>query len=381
MSATLLREDWRPLAPFAVREACSSDNEGLIALAESCSMSGDIELRIDRRPDFFTLNELEGRWRLAVAEREGKVVGCICFSEREAHLDGVPQTTGYVGDLKVHPAHRDMAIADALSRYAKERMSSLEEKAAVLITVLGGNAAMQRRLHGPRGLPAFTRVATVRTYSLSILWKRKERRVANADGAEIRPATWADVEEMADLWRAVAPGRQLSPVHDAESLAGWIRDAPGLDITSYRLAHGSNGRLLGFFGLWNQREFKQMSVVSYSSRMAAARRVFNAITPMVGAERLPEAGRQLNLVTAVNVCVRPTHPNVLRSLIVGAHNELRHSVCSLFNIGLDTNDPLGSALEGLFAQPTDVNAYLCNGNGKAWERTLAGTFHYEIALV
>ena len=58
MSATLLREDWRPLAPFTVREACASDNEELIALAESCSMSGDIELRIDRRPDFFTLNEL-----------------------------------------------------------------------------------------------------------------------------------------------------------------------------------------------------------------------------------------------------------------------------------------------------------------------------------
>ncbi len=381
MSATLLREDWRPLAPFAVREACASDNEGLMALAESCSMSGDIELRIDRRPDFFTLNELEWRWRLAVAEREGKIVGCICFSEREAHLDGVPQTTGYVGDLKVHPAHRDMAIADALSRYAKERMSSLGENAAVLITVLAGNAAMQRRLHGPRGLPAFTRVATVRTHSLSILWKRKERRSANADVAKVRPATWADVEEMADLWCAVAPGRQLAPVHDAESLARWIRDAPGLDITTYRLAHGSNGRLLGFFGLWNQREFKQMSVVSYSSRMAAARRVFNAITPMVGAERLPEAGGPLNLVTAVNVCVPPTHPNVLRSLIVGAHNELRHSVCSLLNIGLDKKDPLATALDGLFAQPTDVNAYLCNANGKAWDRPLAGTLHYEIALV
>jgi hypothetical protein len=115
--------------------------------------------------------------------------------------------------------------------------------------------------------------------------------------------------------------------------------------------------------------------------MAAARRVFNAITPMVGAERLPDAGKELNLVTAVNVCVPSTNPNVLRSLIVAAHNELRHSSCSLFNIGLDTKDPLGSALDGLFAHPTDVNAYLCNGNGKAWDRPLAGTLHYEIALV
>jgi ribosomal protein S18 acetylase RimI-like enzyme len=328
-----------------------------MALAEECSMSGDIELRIDRRPDFFALNELEGRWRLAVAEREAQIVGCICVSEREAYFDGLPRTTGYVGDLKVHPEHRDMAIADALSLYAKERVRALDGNAPVLITVLRGNAAMQRRLRGPRGLPSFTRVATVRTHSLTILWKRKTRS-ANDGGVEIRPATWADVEEMADLWRTVAPGRQLAPVHDAESLAFWIRDAPGLDITDYRLAHGSNGRLVGFLGLWNQNEFKQMSVVSYSRRMAAARRVFNAITPIVGAERLPEPGRQLDVVTAVNICVPPTRPNVLRSLIVCAHNELRHSVCSVLNIGLDTKDPLSSALDGLFAQPTDVNAYL-----------------------
>ena len=135
MSATLLRGDLLSRAPFTVRDARPSDNEGLMALAESCSMSGDIELRIDRRPDFFALNQLEGRWRLAVAEREGDIVGCICFSEREAHVDRVARVTGYVGDLKVHPAHRDRAIADALSRYAQERMVALPEEAPVLISL------------------------------------------------------------------------------------------------------------------------------------------------------------------------------------------------------------------------------------------------------
>ena len=185
MSATLLREDWRPLAPFTVRDAEPSDNEALMALAESCTMAGDIELRIDRRPDFFTLNELEGRWRLAVAEREGKIVGCICFSEREAHLDGVPQTTGYVGDLKVHPAHRDMAIADALSRYAGECMRTLPERTAVLVTVLRGNAAMERRLHGPRGLPAFRPVATIGRIHYHSMEETK-RRTEKLDGPEVR---------------------------------------------------------------------------------------------------------------------------------------------------------------------------------------------------
>src|SRR5687767_7983362 len=111
MSATLLRPEHarrsastRARASFTVRDAKPSDNAGLVALTQACSMSGDIELRMDRSPDFFALNRLEGsRWRLAVAEREGEVVGCICFSERECYLNRKVQRTGYVGDLKVHP--------------------------------------------------------------------------------------------------------------------------------------------------------------------------------------------------------------------------------------------------------------------------------------
>jgi len=197
----------------------------------------------------------------------------------------------------------------------------------------------------------------------------------------IRRAEWSDIEEMADLWLAVGSKRQLSPVHDAESLAKWIREAPGLDISSYRLARSRDEKLLGFLGLWDQREFKQLTVVSYSRRMAVARRVFNRIAPLVGAERLPPEGSPLNLVTATNVCVPSDRADVLRALVIAGHNELRHQGYSLLNIGLDKTDPLNAAMRGLLAQPTDVNAYVTTGRGKAWDRSLGGALHYEVALV
>jgi len=385
MSATLLRSQhlssyahigtgW----PFTVRDAKPSDNAGLVALAQACSMSGDIELRIDRAPDFFTLNRLEGeRWRLAVAEREGQIVGCICTSERDCYVDGDRKRIGYVGDLKVHPAHRDSVIADGLSRYAAEFMTALPESAPVLITVLAGNTPMERRLGGPRGLARFSRVATIRTHSLSILWERRNP----VSWARVTPASWNDIEEMAALWCDVSRLRQLAPAHDADSLARWVREAPGLDIEDFRLARGSDGKLLGFIGLWDQRRFKQLTVVSYSRRMAVARRVFNAVAPLTGSERLPQAGAPLNVVTATHVCVPRDRADVLRALIVSAHNELRGSGCSLLNVGLDVNDPLAVALKGLFAQPTDIHAYLADARGNAWKRELGGTLHYEIALV
>ena len=385
MSATVLRSPhlasyahaglgW----PFTVRDARPSDNAGLVALARACVMSGDIELRIDRDPDFFTLNRLEGeRWRVAVAERDGQVVGCICTSERDSYVNGERQRIGYAGDLKVHPHHRDSVVADGLSRYAAEFMTALPESAPVLITVLAGNAPMERRLRGPRGLARFSRVATIRTHSVSILWERR----SPVHWASVTPASWNDIGEMAALWCDVAPRRQLAPAHDAESLAHWIREAPGLDIKDFRIARCADGQLLGFLGLWDQRRFKQLTVVSYSRRMALARRVFNAVTPLTGSERLPDCGSPLNVVTATHVCVPRDRADVLRALLISAHNELRGSGCSILNVGLDVNDPLGVAMKGLFAQPTDIHAYLADARGNAWKRELGGTFHYEIALV
>src|SRR5678816_698051 len=101
-----------------VREAVHDDDAALRAIAVSCPMEGDITLRITRDPDFFQLNRLEGsRWRVGVAEVDGRVVGCVMGAERSAFLHGVEQRTMYAGDLKVLPTMRGTGVADALIRW------------------------------------------------------------------------------------------------------------------------------------------------------------------------------------------------------------------------------------------------------------------------
>lgn len=379
MTATRLAESHS--ADFFLRDARPSDNAGLLALASSCPMVGDLSLRIDRGPDFFALNRLEGEnWRLAVAERHGAVVGCAAFSERRAFVNGRDMRTGYAGDLKVHPDHRNTSIADALSLWAEAACSVLSPTAPAVITVLAGNRAMERRLSGPRGVPRFKKIGTVRSHSIPILW----RRGLGARTTSIRTsrAGWSDVLPMTQLWSHVARGRQLAPVMTTRSLSAWIRAAPGLDISSYRLARSSTGELLGFIGVWDQRAFKQLTVVGYSRRLAAVRSAFNVVAPLVGAERLPNPGSPLCCATVVHVCVPADRPDVLRTLLIEAHNDLRRSGLAFLNIGLDVNDPLSSGLTGLLAQPTDVNAYiLAERSGVAPEILDGRPLHYEIALV
>jgi len=342
-------------------------------------MRGDLTLRMDRGPDFFALHRLEGdRTHLGVVNHGKQIVGCIALSERHTYVNGIETTTGYGGDYKVHPGHRNSGIADDLMRYAMSRAQSLPPGTPVMITVLAGNRAMERRLSGPRGLARFEKLATIRTHSITVLWKRRLRLPS---GVKVTRARWSDLDDMVELWNRVAPGRQLAPVFDATSMARMIASAPGLHISSYLLARGSGGRLLGFIGLWDQSQLKQMYVDSYSPRMSIVRNCFNALSPLIGSEPMPQAGEPLRHRTVYNVCVPSDRADVLRALLVSSHNDLRAANCSFFNIGLDTRDSLSEATRGLLAQPTDVNAFITSvGLPAEMEALKALPLHYEIAL-
>ena len=365
---------------FAVREATVCDNDALVALAAACPMRGAVSLCVDRTPDFFALNRLEGdRWRVGVAVNGGgEVVGCVAVASRTAYINGVPTLVAYVSDLKVHPAYRNGSVADALSAYAGGASRELGgDDVPISLTILAGNRAMERRIDGPRGMPVLRRVATIRAHAVSLLWRRglPDASITVASGTE------RDIEEMAALWKRVARGRQLASWYDAESLAGWIHAAPALDIGAYLLARRRDGRLAGFLGMWDQASFKQLSVTAYSTRLATFRAGFNTVAPLIGAAALPAVGAPLRHLTAVHTCVAGDEPQVLRALLLHAYAAARGRGYAFFTIGLDVRDPLTAALRGLLAQPTDIHAYVTAPSGRYRGADFGESpFHHEIDL-
>ncbi|HET7553928.1 MAG TPA: hypothetical protein VFK04_21735 [Gemmatimonadaceae bacterium] len=365
---------------FAVREATPCDNEALVALAAACPMRGAISLCVDRAPDSFALNRLEGdRWRVGVAVTGGgDLVGCIAVATRTAYVSGTPTLVAYVSDLKVHPAHRNGAVADALSAYASGASRELGgDDVPISLTILAGNRAMERRVEGPRGLPVLRRVATIRAHAVSLLW----RRAIPYSSVTVVRGTEHDLEEMAALWKSVAPRRQLAPLYDADSLAAWVQAAPALDLGAYLIARRRDGRLAGFLGMWDQTEFKQLRVIDYSARLAAFRVGFNTVAPLIGAAALPSVGAPLRHLTAVHVCVAPDEPHVLRALLLHAYAAARGRGYAFFTVGLDVRDPLTVALRGLLAQPTDINVHVTAPSGRYRGPDFGESpFHHEIAL-
>lgn len=335
---------------FAVRPARPADNEALLRLSLACPMEGDIALAIDRAPDFFALNRLEGTtWHVGVVDgADGCPVGCVAVAERDVYVNGEPRPAMYISDLRVHPAHRGRGAVDALLVWAHDVcVAAHGPDVLAFMTVLAGNHAMRRLMNGPRGLPVIEHVATLRTHTIPMVWRRR----TPLSVATARPG---DVPEMAELWGRRAATRQFATVYDAASLGAWIEDAPGLALSDYCVARRPHGAMAGFLGVWDQSGFKRLRVTGYSPKLAAARAAFNAVAPLTGATKLPPPGGALGNLTAVHVCAPPDEPAVLRALLVHAYNENRSKGYSFLNIGLDVEDALAAGLKGLLGQATDV---------------------------
>jgi hypothetical protein len=315
-----------------------------------------------------------------VAEVDGRVAGCIMVAARAAYVRGEPVFTAYAGDLKVHPTLRGTGVADALTEWAVGMLADLVgPDAPTLITILAGNRAMERRAVGRGGAAAFARFATIRAFSIPLLWPRA---VDTRLPVRISPAMARNIEEMATLWRRVAPGRQFAPVLDAAQLAAWVSSSPGLSIEDYRIARDPDGRIVGFMAWWDQLVIKQSRVLRFSPRLAVLRAALDGLALLTRGTRLPRVGDAMRYRTALHVCVPSSRPDVLRALLRSTCAELRAQRYAFATIGLDVRDPLCAALSGLAAQPTDVNAYVITParpyRGPALDDR---PLHYEISLV
>ncbi len=345
-----------------IRPATRADNPALADLARACPVRAAVTLCVHRDPDYFALSRLQGDpWRVFVAEaRAAGVVGCVAVAERRIWLNGSPARLLYIGDLKVDVAFRGRGVGDRLLGTVRDWCATRGADVPVLITTLVGNAAIERRVPGIRGLPSLTPIGVVRVHTVFAGAGRQSREPLEY---RVRSATPSDQTAMADLWARVAPARNGAPVLDSDGLGAWIAAVPGLSLSDYLLAFAGD-RLVGFVGLWDPRAVKETLVLAYGRVAAIARAAYNTLACARGAAALPPAGASLHALQALHPCVPPGEPTALRALVAAARRRCVREGLPALVLGLDRDDPLAAALRAVPRVGADVRCFLTSPGGR-----------------
>jgi len=364
-----------------VRDATEADSESLRRLVRTATVDRGVRWTIDRESDFFTPFRPEaGGWRVVIAEEEdgGTAVGWISVVTRDAYVDGRVQRTCYVSNLLVRPERRGQGIGDRLCGHALEICRSAGgNDVPILLAIRRGNPHMRHRIVGLRGLPGLRPFAEMSIHSIGT---RRLRRMVSSPRLEISAATPADVEDMAAFSQKVFRARQFAPAFNAQSLAGWIADAPGLTLADYLVAR-DNGTVVGWLGVWDEAVIRRVRVAGYSRRAALRYALRDALAPITQAPRAPRVGDVVGCAVAVHVCVDAQRPEVLRAILVHAAHGLERRGCAWLRIALDSRDPLASALDGLPANVSLFGAHVATpADAHRGPRLDDRPVHFEAAL-
>ena len=361
---------------WSLRQAEERDDPALRALARACPMEGEVTICVHREPQFLALDRLLGDpWQVIVAQFDGRIIGCIAWGLREAYVNGAQRLTAYVGDLKVHPAMRRSGIAAALALAARDALRRVDPELPVLLTALQGNRPIAALTNGRRRLAV--PYGTVRVHAIPLMAHRSPTRTP---GFAVRTARWNEIEELTDFWASVAPARQFAVRYDPARFAAMLQGAPGLDIESYLIARGSDGRIAASLAVWDQRALKATTIVRYGRAVGALRVGVNLVAPLLGMPRLPAPGGLLRSLQAFNVWA--ASPAALRALVTTAIRRYAGGEHAFLMVGLDRRDPVAAALRRLWAQPTDVDALIAvPGRLGGCPSLDARPLHYETALV
>lgn len=230
----------RPVT-FSIREATASDNEALLDLERSAPLDlGDVEVILDRSPDYFACLSLQEDARVMVAEEGGRLLGVCAAARQTVPLLGRPQSLLYIQKGRVRP------------ECERRRVSSL------LIWALAGSW----RTRGIDVDSPYFFISTDNDKSLSAVehgglrpWP-KEVHLVELDTQARRRATVPAVRvgsdrvrEVADLINSTHAGKELFSPYTVERLQARLGRTPEYSWHNWWGIEDPSGRLVAVAGL------------------------------------------------------------------------------------------------------------------------------------
>jgi hypothetical protein len=310
-----------------LRLATPADDALLRSMLRTNPMPTWVEMTIEREPSFFAAKDLYGRDWAVIAEDKAEVVGMYTASVLPVHLNGRSEQVGYLGGLRVNPAHRGRI------RYLREGYASIELLAPTSgtvgwwFTVVAAENRVARRLFeaGVKGLPAYRLQGEYVTYALPTA---RGKRLGLWRGAQD-----AELDRLIDFHNAQAAAFQYTPVLDRKLVERIGRER--------FFVHEQDGALLAVAALWDQRTFKQIVARRYRAPIGALVPCYNVYAKLSRRIPLPRAGRALDQTFIAFLAIAGYAMHRAGSLM---EDLLSHCETPAASLGLHGAHPLAGAL-------------------------------------
>ncbi|MGE8541619.1 MAG: N-acetyltransferase family protein [Acinetobacter sp.] len=322
---------------FYVRAATQQDDAQLGKLISEHMPSNGMILSYERNPSYISASKTQYNRpdiRVVVPEHQpNKVVGMMNLGWKYCFVNGKSDVLRYVSDLRLDQDYRGQKILHLLMDYLQDE---LPKDGMLQSIVLEGNVAAREILHQKRkGFPTPYHYDDIQTFMVSQVPKPASYGLFKFERltADKIPAVNDFVQSMQAHYNFL-PNYDFSGLLDGQH-AFWR----GLKLEDFHLAYNLDNQLVGIYGLWNQKSFKQSRVVHYSWPMKFAKPFYNVYAQVKGALLLPKQDGAINYLMLHSALCHPQHLQVFSSLLYHAKCQMHQYRKRAFCITLAKNDP------------------------------------------
>jgi ribosomal protein S18 acetylase RimI-like enzyme len=310
------------------RLATHNDNQQLIELTASAGMAGEISLRIDRKPDFFSLLNMRGESKVFIALEDDRIIGSLCVSLQQVYIDGQIFPFYYVGDFKVAASHRNKGIGlqlcNELANYVVPAGADL-----AFLNVSKGNSKPFSFFKDRPGIPDFDNIGIFKIHQF-LGRKRKALHPQYTIGTS--PAS----AEVIEFLNAHYSKYELGSVITKEKLES-------SEIFTIR----QKSKIIAVMCLIDTMQLKQNVVTAMSWKMRILVSCMNAISQVAGISKMPQLNEPVKMIYIKYLAVNGHDKQLVKTLVAHARNMAYERAYSFASIGLHEKDPFNNCFSGV----------------------------------
>ncbi|XID75612.1 GNAT family N-acetyltransferase [Alkanindiges sp. WGS2144] len=332
---------------FHLRPATVADDPQLVNLIAESMPANGVLLSFERCPSYLTAayTQFERPCVMVAAadDQPEKILAMYNLGVRNCFINGVVKPLRYVGDLRINKTARGTGLISLLMSHLKECYSQDELYQTV---ILNDNMVARRVLHESRPeVPPHYMADQVETYTLTSFKTKKDIN----PNLRVSPMTLGDISAVNRFVRHMADYYNFLPAYNFRGLAAHEPYWNGLRVDDFFVIRRA-GQIVGLFGLWNQKTFKQTRIADYSKLTGLMRPAYNYWAKLRGQLSLPQKGSALNYLMLHSVLCNPYNTSLFEDILRVAHQKACKRGTEAICFTLAENDPRRDCKQLFIAQ-------------------------------